>query len=147
MTNLVWCTWQPLVWFKHPSFSSPNHFAGCLRGRHPPPKYADYTDVFCLPGSAEELLERNGINNHPIDLVDDKQLPYGSIYSLGRVGPVELVWKNYTAAEALPTTKRVELFNAKEFAATALGNNDKAFVAWFRRPRMFIFLAKHKLPC
>ena len=36
----------------------------------------------------------------------------------------ELVWGNYTAAEALPTTKRVELFSAKEFAAAALGVDD-----------------------
>ena len=30
------------------------------------------------------------------------------------------------AAEALPTTKRIELFSAKEFAMAALGNNVKS---------------------
>ena len=54
----------------------------------------------------------------------------------------ELVWKTYTAAEALSTTKWVELFSAKEFAAAALGADDEAFVARSRRPRMFILLAK-----
>ena len=39
-------------------------------------------------------------NDHPIDLVDDKQPLYGPIYGLG---PVELVWRAYTAAEALPS--------------------------------------------
>ena len=29
------------------------------------------------------------------------------------------------AAEILPTTKRAELFSAKELATAALGNNDK----------------------
>ena len=40
----------------------------------------------------------------------------------------ELVWRTYMAAEALPTAKRVEPFNAKEFAAAALGVDDEAFV-------------------
>ena len=60
---------------------------------------------------------------------------------------MELVTRTYTAAEALPTTKWVELFSAKKFAAVALGANDEAFVARSRRPRIFILLAKHKLPC
>ena len=50
------------------------------------PKYTDYTNVFS-PDSATELPEHTGINNHPINLIDDKQPPYGPIYSLG---PVEL---------------------------------------------------------
>ena len=40
----------------------------------------------------------------------------------------ELVWGTYMAAEALPTTKRVELFSAKEFVVAALGVDDEAFV-------------------
>ena len=36
----------------------------------------------------------------------------------------ELVWRTYPAQ----TTKRVELFNVKGFAAAALGANDEAFV-------------------
>ena len=32
-----------------------------------------------------ELLEHTRINDHPINLLDDKQLPYGLIYSLGLV--------------------------------------------------------------
>ena len=51
-----------------------------------PSEYADYTDVFS-PDSAAELPKHTGINNHLIDLIDDKQPPYGPIYSLG---PVEL---------------------------------------------------------
>ena len=49
-------------------------------------EYLDYTNVFS-PDSAAELPEHTGINDHPIDLIDDKQPPYGPIYSLG---PVEL---------------------------------------------------------
>ena len=49
-----------------------------------PFEYADYTNVFS-PDSATELLEHTGINNHLIDLIDDKQPPYGPIYSLGLV--------------------------------------------------------------
>ena len=51
-----------------------------------PSKYADYTDVFS-PDSVAELPEHTGINDHPINLIDDKQLLYSPIYSLG---PVEL---------------------------------------------------------
>ena len=51
-----------------------------------PAEYSDFSDVFS-PDSAAELLEHIGINDHPIDLLDNKQLPYGPIYSLG---PVEL---------------------------------------------------------
>ena len=49
-----------------------------------PAEYSDYTDVFSSD-SAAELPEHTGINDHPIDLVDDKQPPYGPIYSLGLV--------------------------------------------------------------
>ena len=45
-----------------------------------------------------------------------------------RFAEKELVWRIYTAAESLPTTMRVELFGAKEFAAAALGVDDEAFV-------------------
>ena len=51
-----------------------------------PPEYADYTKVLS-PDLAMELLENTGINEHTIELVEDKQPPYGPIYSLG---PVEL---------------------------------------------------------
>ena len=36
-----------------------------------PPEYSDYADVF-LEASAVELPKHTGINNHPINLVDDK---------------------------------------------------------------------------
>ncbi len=51
-----------------------------------PSQYADFTDVFS-PKLAAELLEHTEIKDHAIELVDDWQPPYGSIYSLG---PVEL---------------------------------------------------------
>lgn len=47
-------------------------------------KYADYTNVFS-PDFAAELPEQTSINDHFIDLINDKQLPYSSIYSLGLV--------------------------------------------------------------
>ena len=49
-----------------------------------PPEDSDYADVFS-ESSAAELFKHTGINDHPIDLVDDKQPPYGPIYSLGLV--------------------------------------------------------------
>ncbi len=51
-----------------------------------PSEYADFADVFS-PKLAAELSEHTGINDHVIELVDDWQPLYGSIYSLG---PVEL---------------------------------------------------------
>ncbi len=51
-----------------------------------PSEYADFADVFS-PKLAAELPEHTGINDHAIELVDNRQPPYGPIYSLG---PVEL---------------------------------------------------------
>ena len=46
-----------------------------------PTEYSDFADVFS-PELASKLPEHTGINNHAIDLVDDRQPPYGPIYSL-----------------------------------------------------------------
>ncbi len=51
-----------------------------------PSEYADFADVFS-PKLAVELPKHTGINDHAIELVDDRQPPYGPIYSLD---PVEL---------------------------------------------------------
>ena len=51
-----------------------------------PAKYSDFSDIF-FSDSAVELPKHTGINNHPINLLDDKQPPYNPIYSLG---PLEL---------------------------------------------------------
>ena len=51
-----------------------------------PAKYSDYSDVFSAENAAE-LPENIGINEHAIKLEEDKQPPFGPIYSLG---PVEL---------------------------------------------------------
>ncbi len=51
-----------------------------------PSEYADFANVFSLK-LAEQLPDHTEINDHAIELVDDWQPPYGSIYSLG---PVEL---------------------------------------------------------
>ena len=40
----------------------------------------------------------------------------------------ELTWKAYTIAEALPTTKRVQIIGPKEFAKAALDPDQEAFV-------------------
>ena len=42
----------------------------------------------------------------------------------------ELTWRSYTTAEALPTTKRVELIDKKEFAKAALDENSETFVVY-----------------
>ena len=49
-----------------------------------PAKYSEFSDVFSSD-SAAKLPEHTGINNYLINLLDDKQLPYGPIYSLGLV--------------------------------------------------------------
>ena len=49
-----------------------------------PAKYSDFSNIFSSD-SAAELPEHTGINNHPIDLLNNKQPPYGPIYSLGLV--------------------------------------------------------------
>ena len=60
-----------------------------------PAKYSDFSNVFSSE-SAAELLEYTGINDHFINLLDDKQPPYGPIYSLG---PVKLeILKTYIKA-------------------------------------------------
>ncbi len=51
-----------------------------------PGEYADFADIFS-PKFTAELPEYTGTNDHAIELVDDRQPPYGPIYSLG---PVEL---------------------------------------------------------
>lgn len=40
----------------------------------------------------------------------------------------ELTWRTYTVAEALLTTKRVQIIDQKEFATAALDPNKEAFV-------------------
>ena len=40
----------------------------------------------------------------------------------------ELVWKTYTAAEALPTTREVEIIDKKEFVVVALNVDNETFV-------------------
>lgn len=42
----------------------------------------------------------------------------------------ELHWKSYSVFKALPTTCHVELINQKDFAAAALGKNNKAFIVY-----------------
>ena len=60
-----------------------------------PAKYSDFSNVF-FSDSAAELSEHTRINDYFINLLDDKQVPYGPIYSLG---PVELeILKTYIEA-------------------------------------------------
>ena len=49
-------------------------------------KYADFANVFSSKLAAK-LSEHIRINNHAIELVNDRQFPYGPIYSLE---PMEL---------------------------------------------------------
>ena len=51
-----------------------------------PAEYSDFSDIFSSDSTAE-LPEYTRINDPPINLLDNKQLPYNLIYSLG---PVEL---------------------------------------------------------
>ena len=51
-----------------------------------PAEYSDYSDVFSAEHAAE-LPENTGMNEHAIKLEEDKQPPFGPIYSLG---PIEL---------------------------------------------------------
>ena len=49
-------------------------------------EYSDFANVFS-PELASKLPEHTRINNHAIKFVDNRQPPYGPIYSLG---PIEL---------------------------------------------------------
>ena len=49
-----------------------------------PAKYSNYSDVFSAENKAE-FPENTWINKHAIKLEDDKQPPFGLIYSLGSV--------------------------------------------------------------
>lgn len=51
-----------------------------------PDKYSDYIDVFS-PDLAMKLPENTDMNEHAVELIDGKQLPYGLIYALS---PVDL---------------------------------------------------------
>ncbi len=51
-----------------------------------PSEYTDFADIFSSK-LAIELPEHTEINDHAIELVDDREPPYGPIYNLG---PVEL---------------------------------------------------------
>ena len=57
-----------------------------------PAEYSKYSNVFSAENAAE-LLENTRMNEHAIKLEEDKQLPFGPIYSLR---PVELeILKTY----------------------------------------------------
>ena len=72
-------------------------------------KYSNFSNVFSLD-SAAELPEHTGINDHPINLLDDKQPSYGPIYSLG---PVELeILKTYIEANLASSFIRPSKFPA-----------------------------------
>lgn len=49
-----------------------------------PSENSDYAMVFSKH-SATDLLKHTGINDHAIDMLDNKQSPYGPIYNLGLV--------------------------------------------------------------
>lgn len=56
------------------------------------PEYSNFVDVFSLEVTVE-FLKHIGINNHTIDLIDSKQPPYRSNYS---IEPIELkILKTY----------------------------------------------------
>ena len=58
-------------------------------------EYFEFSNVFSLDFTVE-LLEHTGINNQPINMLDNKQPPYNLIYSL-RLVELELL-KNYIKA-------------------------------------------------
>ncbi len=81
-------------------------------------EYANFADVFS-PKLAAELSEHTRINNHAIELVDDRQLLYGSIYSLEPVEPETLkayIENNLTSGFIRPfksSARAPILFNKK----------------------------------
>ena len=73
----------------HPDRANQVQVAALQQDKAPteiPPEYTNYANVFS-PDLAMELPENTGINEHVIELIEGKKLPYGPIYSLG---PVEL---------------------------------------------------------
>ena len=54
----------------------------------------------------------------------------------------ELIWRSYTAVEALPITKWVELINKKEFAKAALDEASETFVVHIAALEALLRLAR-----
>ena len=70
-------------------------------------KYSDISNVFSLK-SAAELPKHIGINNHPINMLNNKQLPYSLIYSLR---PMKLeILKTYIKANLASNFIRLSKF-------------------------------------
>ena len=66
-----------------------SHILGLIAKKAPtkvPVMYSDFADVFS-PDLATKVPKHTKINTYAIDLEEDKQSPYGPIYSLG---PIEL---------------------------------------------------------
>ena len=74
-----------------------------------PAEYSDFSNVFSSD-SAAELTEYTKINDHPINLLNNKQTPYGPIYSLR---PVELeILKTYIKVNLTSSFIRLSKFSA-----------------------------------
>ena len=57
----------------------------------------------------------------------------------------KFTWRSYTAAEALPTTSRVELIDKKKFAKAALNKNSETFVMHIAGLKVPIVMPIHPL--
>lgn len=55
----------------------------------------------------------------------------------------KIIWRRYTAVEALPTTQRIKFINKKKFAAAVLDANNEIFIIAHSSPRY----KKHKFGC
>ncbi len=73
-----------------------------------PSKYADFADVFS-PRLTAKLSKYMSINNHAIELVDDQQPLYGSIYNLDpvKLETLKVYIKNNLANEFIRPSKSV----------------------------------------
>ena len=84
----LWCTWPSKSEKKILVHSERQAQVRALLFNKAPTKvlaeYSDYSDVF-LVKNAVKLSENSGINEHAIKLEEDKQLLFGSIYSLGPI--------------------------------------------------------------
>ena len=74
------------------------------------------------------LVHRQGLSLLPSSSIIQTIPTIPFINANVRFAERELTWRIYTAAEALPTTGRVEIIDKEEFAATTLNEDEETFV-------------------
>ena len=108
-----------------------------------PVKYSNYNNIFSAK-NAVKLSENTGINEYAIKLEEDKQTPFGPIYSLG---PVELK----TLKTCIETNLANDFVQPSKSPARAFiffdRKPDRSFCLWINYRVSIILLSKTNIYC